>query len=220
GAGRNRIARLARARRRDSSSFCSPQSEPRWRGGPARHGSVRRSAGGGMLALLCGRQGTLSPTAFELLASQPAAEPVFCAATAYVGYDPRELIRTRDPDERSSNHISQILTVTATLANYACIADVLPKPTAVAGYSVGEMAAWSIAGIWTADEALRLTDVRARLMESVAGPKRRLGDLRGLGRQPPQGLAEKDRCRVAGYQSRPPFLGCGGEPRRPPLLPS
>ena len=109
-----------------------------------------------MLALLCGGQGTLSPTAFDLFAGQAAAELVLGAATAYLGHDPRELIRTRDADGLSSNHISQILTVTATLANYACIADVLAKPIVVAGYSVGEMAAWSIAGIWTADEALRV----------------------------------------------------------------
>ena len=149
-----------------------------------------------MLALLCGGQGTLSPQTFDLTAGQAAAEPVFLAATAYLGHDPRDFI-TRDAEELSSNHVSQILTVTATLAIHACVADVLPQPIAIAGYSVGEMAAWSIAGIWTADEALRLTDRRARLMESVAGPDGRLGYVRGLDRDALEGLAAKHRCEIA-----------------------
>ncbi len=43
-----------------------------------------------MLALLCGGQGTLSDKIFDLVADQPAAEPVFAAATARLGQDPRE----------------------------------------------------------------------------------------------------------------------------------
>ena len=149
-----------------------------------------------MLALLCGGQGTLSPQTFDLTARQAAAAPVFLAAAAHLGHDPRDLI-TRDAEELSSNHVSQILTVTAALAVHACVADVLPQPIAISGYSVGEMAAWSIAGIWTADEALRLADRRARLMESVAGPDGRLGYVRGLDRKVLQALAEKHRCEIA-----------------------
>ncbi|WP_245316959.1 hypothetical protein [Bradyrhizobium manausense] len=114
-----------------------------------------------MLALLCGGQGTLSDKIFDLFADQTATEPVFAAAAALLGADPRELIRTRSADELSANHSSQILTVTSTLAIHACIADLLTEQTSVTGYSVGEMTAWTIAGIWTADEALRLTDIRA-----------------------------------------------------------
>jgi hypothetical protein len=62
-----------------------------------------------MLALLCAGQGTLSSTTFELVADQPAAQPVFVAATVYLGRDPRDLILTGDADELSTNHISQIL---------------------------------------------------------------------------------------------------------------
>jgi [acyl-carrier-protein] S-malonyltransferase len=150
-----------------------------------------------MLALLCAGQGTLSSTTFELVADRPAAEPVFAAATVYLGRDPRDLILTGDADELSTNHISQILTVTAALAIHACVADLLPKPIAVTGYSVGEMAAWSIAGIWTAEEALRLTDIRARLMENVAAPGGRLGYIRGLDRNTLERLLEKHHCEIA-----------------------
>lgn len=150
-----------------------------------------------MLALLCGGQGTLSDKTFDLVADQPAAEPIFVAASAYLGEDPRNFVRTRDADELSANHASQILTVTSALAIYACVADILVEQTAVTGYSVGEMAAWSIAGIWTADEALRLTDIRARLMESVAGPDGRLGYVRGLDRAALEPALGRHRCEIA-----------------------
>lgn len=150
-----------------------------------------------MLALLCGGQGTLSDKSFDLVADQPAAESIFAAATACLGEDPREYVRTRNPEQLSENHASQILTVTSALATHACISDLLTEETAVTGYSVGEMAAWSIAGIWTADEALRLTNVRARLMESAAGPDGRLGYIRGLDRATIEPLLAKHRCEIA-----------------------
>jgi [acyl-carrier-protein] S-malonyltransferase len=151
-----------------------------------------------MLALLCGGQGTLSDRIFDLVADQPAAELVFAAATACLGEDPREFVRTRGAtDALSANRVSQILTVTSALAIHACIADLLTEETVVTGYSVGEMAAWSVAGIWTADEALRLTDVRARLMDGVAGPDGRLGYVRGLNRATLEPLLGKHRCEIA-----------------------
>lgn len=150
-----------------------------------------------MLALLCGGQGTLSDKIFDLVADQAAAAPVFAAATACLGEDPREIVRTKSAEQLSANHVSQILTVTSALAIHACIADLLTEQTAVTGYSVGEMAAWSIAGIWTADEALRLTDVRARLMESAAGPDGRLGYVRGLDQTKLERLLETYRCEIA-----------------------
>ncbi|HLZ96965.1 MAG TPA: acyltransferase domain-containing protein [Steroidobacteraceae bacterium] len=115
----------------------------------------------------------------------------------HLGQDPRDLVRTRGADELSINHVSQILTVTAALAVSACVTDLLGKPIVVAGYSVGEMAAWSLAGIWTAEEALRLTDVRARLMESAAAQPGRLGYIRGLDRDALHRLLEKHCCEIA-----------------------
>jgi [acyl-carrier-protein] S-malonyltransferase len=51
-------------------------------------------------------------------------------------------VRARDADELADNRTSQLLTVAASLALYACIDDILPEDVAVTGYSVGEMAAW------------------------------------------------------------------------------
>ncbi|KRQ11311.1 acyltransferase domain-containing protein [Bradyrhizobium manausense] len=150
-----------------------------------------------MLALLCGGQGRLSDKIFDLVAGQPAAEPVFAAAAARLGEDPREFVRTRNADVLSANRVSQILTVTSALAIHARIADLLTEETVVTGYSVGEMAAWSVAGLWTAADALRLTDVRARLMDRAAGPGGRLGYVRGLDQTTLGQLLAKHRCEIA-----------------------
>lgn len=150
-----------------------------------------------MLALLCGGQGTLTDRTFDLVAGELAAEPVFAAAAAHLGQDPRALVRTKNADELSANHSSQILTVTSALAIHACVADLLPAPTVVTGYSVGEMAAWSIAGIWPAAAALQFTDTRARLMENAAGGDGRLGYVRGLDRTALEPLLGRYRCEIA-----------------------
>jgi len=150
-----------------------------------------------MLALLCGGQGTLSDKMFDLVAKRPAAAPIFTAASACLGEDPREFVRTHSADDLSANHVSQILTVTSSLAIHASIADLLTDETAVTGYSVGEMAAWSVAGIWTADEALRLTAVRAQLMDRAAGPDGRLGYVRGLDQTTLAALLATHRCEIA-----------------------
>jgi [acyl-carrier-protein] S-malonyltransferase len=150
-----------------------------------------------MLVLLCGGQGRLSPGVFDLVAKHPAAASIFDQAAALLGDDPRDLVRTKDAEELSVNRVSQVLTVTATLAVYACIGDVLPQEFAVTGYSVGEMAAWSIAGAWTAEEALRLTDIRARTMDAAGGTGGRLGYVRGLDRRAVEVLAERHGCAIA-----------------------
>jgi [acyl-carrier-protein] S-malonyltransferase len=136
-----------------------------------------------MLVLLCGGQGDLSPTMFELSAQRPEAAAIFAEAQALLGRGPRELVRDADEDQLTVNHTSQLLSATAALAAHACVAEALREPVATAGYSVGEMAAWSIAGVWTPQVALRLTDVRARAMDAAGGAGGHLGYVRGLDRR-------------------------------------
>jgi len=150
-----------------------------------------------MLALLCGGQGQLSADIFDLAAERPEAEAIFDTARALLGHDPRHLVRDGDEGMLLANHTSQILSVTAVLSAHACIAAVLPGRFAVTGYSVGEMAAWSIAGIWTADTALRLTDVRARAMDEAGGVGGGMACVRGLARPALEGLAARHDCAIA-----------------------
>lgn len=150
-----------------------------------------------MLALLCGGQGLVSPALFDLTAEEPQAATVFAEAEALLGRDPRMLVRDADDPRLHANHASQILSVSAVLAVHACIATALPATFAVTGYSVGEMAAWSIAGAWSAVAALRLTDRRARAMDAAGGTQAQLGYVRGLARGAVDALAGRHGCDIA-----------------------
>lgn len=150
-----------------------------------------------MLALLCGGQGLLSADMFSLVADRPEAATVFEEATRLLGEDPRHLVQSATSDRLAANRTSQILSVTAALTTHACIQDALPDQLAVTGYSVGEMAAWSVAGIWTAATALRLTDKRARAMDVAGGVGGRLGYVRGLRRPEIERLTERQHCAIA-----------------------
>jgi [acyl-carrier-protein] S-malonyltransferase len=150
-----------------------------------------------MLALLCGGQGLLSPGMFDLIEGHPEPETILGIAADLLGQDPRDLVRGGDRIGLLTNRTNQILSVCATLAIHTCIAPALPDQRAVAGYSVGEMAAWAIAGIWTASEALRLTDCRARAMDAVGGYDGQLGYIRGMARPAVESLVQRNGCAIA-----------------------
>ncbi|HVJ42156.1 MAG TPA: acyltransferase domain-containing protein [Dongiaceae bacterium] len=149
-----------------------------------------------MLALLCGGQGRVSAEMFDLTADQPPAAPIFAAASVLLGEDPRVMVRSGSSD-LLANRTNQLLSATATLAIAACIDTALPGEIAVTGYSVGEMAAWSIAGIWCAEAALRLTALRAQAMDAADGAEGQLGYVRGLTRARVDALAAQHNCAIA-----------------------
>jgi [acyl-carrier-protein] S-malonyltransferase len=65
-----------------------------------------------------------------------------------------------DADEITDTAVAQPLLVAAALA----VAGLLPEPDAVAGHSVGELAAGAIAGVVSPADAIRLTAVRGTAM--------------------------------------------------------
>ncbi|MCB8877124.1 ACP S-malonyltransferase [Acidisoma silvae] len=150
-----------------------------------------------MLALLCGGQGLVSPHMFDVTTDAPAAAPVFASASHLLGQDPRQLVRNMAAEALSSNRRNQILSVTAALATYAAIADMLPENFIVTGYSVGEMAAWSIAGIWSVEQALNLTCRRACIMDEAGLTPGRLVYVRGLTRSAVEMLAARNGAEIA-----------------------
>ena len=68
----------------------------------------------------------------------------------------------------SGNRQAQVLLTACALAAWHQVARDLPPPAVVAGYSVGELAAYSAAGVFTADTALALADRRAAAMDACA----------------------------------------------------
>jgi [acyl-carrier-protein] S-malonyltransferase len=98
------------------------------------------------------------------------------------GKDPRQFIREADPATLYSNRVGQILCCTQTLAAWAMINPHLAGPVVIAGYSVGELAAWGCAGLLGQAEVLRLAVVRAEAMDAAGSDRTGLAAVRGLSR--------------------------------------
>jgi [acyl-carrier-protein] S-malonyltransferase len=83
-----------------------------------------------MLAVLCGGQGELSAEIFDLTAERPEVTEIFATAAELPACDPRDMIRRDNPCILLADRGSQILSVTAGLAAYACITDRFPARVA------------------------------------------------------------------------------------------
>ncbi len=74
----------------------------------------------------------------------------------------------RDIEWAARNANAQTLLTGLNLAAWTQLAQALPPPAAVAGYSVGELAGFAAAGVFDARTALALADARARAMDRCA----------------------------------------------------
>ncbi len=134
---------------------------------------------------------------FDLFAGLPEAEPVFAAAADVLGRDPRHFISEADDGMLQRNRASQLLNVTRALVAQRCLNSALPSSLLVAGYSVGEMAAWGIAGVWSVADTLRVTARRAELMDRESGADDALGFVRGLDHDIVQAMTAQAGCAIA-----------------------
>jgi [acyl-carrier-protein] S-malonyltransferase len=138
------------------------------------------------LALLCSGQGHQGPAMFDLFSGLAPARPILAMARDLLGGDQGDL---------HGNRVGQVLCVARGLAAAACLS--LPPQYLIAGYSVGEMAAWGVAGCWSNAETLRLTVRRAELMDAAGGSDGGLGFIRGLGREQVAQLVAAHGCAIA-----------------------
>jgi [acyl-carrier-protein] S-malonyltransferase len=131
------------------------------------------------LAILCPGQGGQHAAMFDFARAAGAGGALLEAARREAGEDPLALAEL--PTTRLfENAVAQPLVCAATLATWEALRGRLPAPRAVAGYSVGELSAWSCAGAVDAEEAVQLAARRAAAMDAASpGPCGLLG-LRGL----------------------------------------
>src|SRR6185436_1191935 len=122
------------------------------------------------LALLFPGQGAQHPQMLPWLDAQPAAQPALKALARHLGPDWRDALN--DPAWLHVNRVAQLLLTGVGIAAWQTLAAQLPRPVVVAGYCVGELAAFTAAGVFNADTALDLAAARAQAMdESVAGQR-------------------------------------------------
>jgi [acyl-carrier-protein] S-malonyltransferase len=115
------------------------------------------------LALLFSGQGMQHPAMLPWLAADNLVQTV---CTRLGTSDWRRSLE--DETWAASNANAQMLLTGLALAAWGQLAPNLPRPAAVAGYSVGELAAFSAAGVFDAPAAIALAEQRARLMDRCA----------------------------------------------------
>src|SRR5271170_2971503 len=164
-----RTAGLARASRGGASIVCRPPPQPgRLRRLVGDHPPPRRSGSPFMsgAAILCSGQGYQGADMFNLLADAPGATPVFEAAKSVLdGKDPRQLVREASNNDLHADRVGQILCCTQAMAAWAVLRTKVPRPLLVAGYSVGELAAWGVAGLIDYESVFDLAAQRAAAMD-------------------------------------------------------
>jgi len=151
---------------------------------------------------------------FALPDHAPEAAALFAHAAALLGgHDPRELIRTASPELLHLNRVAQILCALQALAAARALREVMPDRFVVAGYSVGEVAAWGIGGLLGMKDVLDLVAQRAILMDADSGPDDGLLFVRGLSRERVDRLCQQHDCSVAIVNPGEAFV-LGGERQR------
>ena len=118
------------------------------------------------VALLFPGQGTQHPAMLPWLEADGAARPVLARLAEVLGGDWRA--RTSDTAWSQSNAVAQPLVTGVSVAAWSALAPGLPRVVAIAGYSVGEIAACVAAGMLAADDAMALAVRRAAAMEACA----------------------------------------------------
>jgi [acyl-carrier-protein] S-malonyltransferase len=116
------------------------------------------------LALLFSGQGTQHPQMLPWLRGDAAL--VRATQAALQVDDWRQALQ--EPGWARRNRNVQVLLTGIALAAWHELAPGLPAPAAVAGYSVGELAAFAAAGVVTADAAIALAAERAQAMDAAA----------------------------------------------------
>jgi [acyl-carrier-protein] S-malonyltransferase len=134
-------------------------------------------------AIFCSGQGYQGAGMFDLLADATEAEPVFEAAKSVLGgKDPRRLVREASNDDLHTDKLGQILCCTQAMAAWTVLKAKVPRPLLVAGYSVGELAAWGVAGLIDYESVFDLAARRATAMDGATKEPSGLVAIHGLKR--------------------------------------
>ena len=118
----------------------------------------------GRLAILCPGQGAQHPAMFDMARSDPAASELLeeWSADPVLG----ATLQAGLGDERFTNRIAQPAIVAATLAMWRALQATIATPALVAGYSIGELSAYGVAGALAPEDVIKLAVERARLMDA------------------------------------------------------
>jgi [acyl-carrier-protein] S-malonyltransferase len=150
------------------------------------------------LAILCSGQGWQNPDMFALTGEVPEASDLFaCGKKLFGGIDLRYYVRTETNEAIHRNRAGQLLCTVQALAAAAALKEAMPARIIVAGYSVGEVAAWGVAGLFDMADTLELVARRSEAMDAASPPGEGLLFVRGLSRYDIDRLCKRYEAAVA-----------------------
>lgn len=156
------------------------------------------------LAILCPGQGGQHAGMFDLAAGDPAISPP--PESLHDGSLDAVLGRTvasvlADDALLFSNRMAQPLVVAASLAAWERLKSLypaLPQPALAAGYSIGELTAYAVAGALPAAQAIALAGQRAAAMDACAADKpQAMLSVSGMAVRTAQAMLEKNGAYLA-----------------------
>lgn len=163
------------------------------------------------LAILCSGQGRQHRDMFALTGDAPEAAHLFAhASTLLDGRDPRDFVRAESDEALHRNRAGQVLCTLQALAAAAAFADVISRDVVIAGYSVGEVAAWGVGGLFDATATLDLVARRAEAMDAATRAGDGLIFVRGPSRDAVDRLCERYGTAVAIVNPGDAFVIGGG----------
>lgn len=163
-----------------------------------------------MIAILCPGQGWQNPDMFALTGETPEASSLFEHAAKLLGKDPRDFVRSETSEAVHRNRTGQILCTVQALAAAAALKETIPDRIIVAGYSVGEVAAWGVTGLFGTTDTLDLVARRAEAMDAASLPGDGLLFIRGLSRDDVDRLCKRYEAAVAIVNPGDAFVLGGG----------
>ncbi|MBR1132189.1 acyltransferase domain-containing protein [Bradyrhizobium iriomotense] len=163
------------------------------------------------LAILCSGQGRQHREMFALTGDAPEAAHLFAHAAALLGgEDPREFVHAEADEALHRNRAGQILCTLQPLAAVSALADAISRGVIIAGYSVGEVAAWGVGGLFDATATLDLVARRAEAMDTATCAGDGLIYVRGLSREQLDRLCERYDAAIAIVNPGEAFVIGGG----------
>jgi [acyl-carrier-protein] S-malonyltransferase len=162
------------------------------------------------LGVLCSGQGGQHAGMFALTGEEPRAAEVYAYAASLLGQDPRELVRCAAWDTLHRNKTAQVLCTVQALAAATALSDDIPASCCVTGYSVGEVATWSIAGRISALDTLTLVAARADAMQAARIGEQGMLFVRGLSRAVIEQLCDGREAAIAIFNPGNAFV-VGGD---------
>ncbi|MDX3965403.1 MAG: acyltransferase domain-containing protein [Bradyrhizobium sp.] len=163
------------------------------------------------LAILCSGQGRQHRDMFALTGDTPEAAHLFAHASTLLDCrDPRDFVRAESDEALHRNRAGQVLCTLQALAAAAALADVISRDVVIAGYSVGEVAAWGVGGLFDATATLDLVARRAEAMDAATRAGDGLIFVRGPSRDEVDRLCERYGTAVAIVNPGDAFVIGGG----------